>query len=82
MPTNLSIEQGVPEIYRKLTVDYGLMNIDWKLLKQSSLRKDEKWFDVMEIQLKNGKKYSVFFDKTEIGKKYEELFKNLKKDDQ
>ncbi|MFX1234054.1 MAG: hypothetical protein ACFFBY_05785 [Promethearchaeota archaeon] len=66
--TNCSHFEGVDQEYIELRRRFG----NYKLIKQSLIEKDEKNYDLLEIQLENGIRKLVYFDITEFfGKGFE-----------
>ncbi|MFW9772412.1 MAG: hypothetical protein ACFFEO_09625 [Candidatus Thorarchaeota archaeon] len=60
--TNCSHFEGVDQEYIELRRRFG----NYKLIKQSLIEKDEKNYDLLEIQLENGIRKLVYFDITEF----------------
>ncbi|MHB8068023.1 MAG: hypothetical protein ACYDIC_08995 [Desulfobaccales bacterium] len=57
---------GIDAEYYYLMKKFGKPNADWKLKRQSLLHLNNKHYDQMEIELKDGSKKAVFFDITEF----------------
>ncbi len=57
---------GIAAEYRYLGQKFGRQNVDWHLLRQSVLQQDGKVYDRMELDLKDGRRTTIFFDITEF----------------
>lgn len=58
--------EGVDVEYNLISQKYGNREIDWKLKKQTLVERAGKFFDQIEIILKNGLEISLYFDITEF----------------
>jgi hypothetical protein len=57
---------GIAAEYSYLARKFGRQNVDWTLQRQSVLQQEDKVFDQMEIELKDTRKKTIFFDITEF----------------
>lgn len=57
---------GIDAEYYYLGKKFGKPNVDWKLKKQSVQSQGGRYYDVMEIELKDGSLKKIFFDITEF----------------
>jgi hypothetical protein len=61
---------GVGAEYYYLEKRFGERQVDWKLIRQSLRGKGGKYYDLMQIELKDGTKKDIYFDITDFfGKK-------------
>lgn len=51
--------------YAYLRKEYGVRDVDWKLVIQSLITVGTKYIDQLEIELADGQKLTVFFDISE-----------------
>lgn len=56
--------EGISAEYQYLNKVLGIRNKDWRLVKQSLVMKENKAFDVLEIELANGERKTYYFDIT------------------
>lgn len=61
---------GIAAEYRYLEEKWGRRNVDWRLLRQSLLRKDGRSYDFMQIKLQDGSQKEVYFDITDFFGKF------------
>ena len=57
---------GTAAEYTYLRKKFGRENVDWNLFRQSVLRQDGKFYDRLELDLKDGRRKTVFFDISEF----------------
>jgi len=60
---------GVEAEYRYLREKFGQQNRDWHLTRQALMRKGDRMFDVMHLELADGSKRTLYFDITEFFRK-------------
>lgn len=58
--------EGIAAEYDYLRQKFGRENRDWNLVRQSVLKQDGKFYDRMELDLKDGSRKTVFFDISEF----------------
>ena len=59
-----SHREGVALEYRYLREKFGKREEDWELEKQSLLRKDDKYYDKMDLIFSDGTRKTIYFDIT------------------
>jgi hypothetical protein len=57
---------GIAAEYAYLRKKFGRENVDWNLYRQSVLEQDGKFYDRLELDLKDGSRKTVFFDISEF----------------
>src|SRR3989339_214187 len=57
---------GIAAEYYYLEKKYGRQNVNWKLISQNLLHKQDKHFDLLIIKLVDGSQKEVYFDITEF----------------
>jgi hypothetical protein len=57
---------GIAAEYYYLERKYGRQNVNWKLISQNLLHKQDKHLDLLIIQLADGSQKEVYFDITEF----------------
>jgi hypothetical protein len=58
--------EGIDAEYNFISKKYGNREVDWKLKKQTLIEQAGRFFDQIEIILKNGLEISLYFDITEF----------------
>lgn len=53
---------GVNSEYEYLEYLYGEQNVDWRLDKQQLMISGNKYYDVLNLELRDGKQLSFWFD--------------------
>ena len=59
-------EDGVAAEYYYLEEKYGLRDVDWSLISQDLVSEEEKFYDLMDIELADKTRIEVYFDITEF----------------
>lgn len=62
--------EGIRFEYMYLSKKFGVKDIDWKLIIQMMTQKNDRYFDVFNIMLKDERVLSIYFDVTEFFGKY------------
>ena len=57
---------GIAAEYYYLEMKYGRQNVNWKLISQNLLHKQDKHLDLLIIRLVDGSQKEVYFDITEF----------------
>jgi len=57
---------GIAAEYTYLREKFGRENVDWNLFRQSVLQQGGKFYDRLELNLKDGGRKTVFFDISEF----------------
>lgn len=57
---------GIAAEYYYLEMKYGRQNVNWKLISQNLLHKQDKHFDLLIIRFVDGSQKEVYFDITEF----------------
>jgi len=57
---------GTAAEYTYLREKFGRENVDWNLKRQSVLQQKGKFYDRLELELKDGSRKTVFFDISEF----------------
>ena len=57
---------GIAAEYYYLEKKYGQQNVNWKLISQNLLHKQDKHLDLLIIQLGDGSQKEIYFDITEF----------------
>lgn len=58
--------EGIAAEYAYLRKKFGRENVDWNLFRQSVLGQGGKFYDRLELDLKDGSRKTVFFDISEF----------------
>lgn len=53
---------GVDAEYEYLESIYGEQNVEWRLDEQMLMISENKYYDILNIELRNGKQLSYWFD--------------------
>lgn len=61
---------GIAAEYIYLNSHFKTPDVDWKLIKQNTLRYRDKFIDLIEIELADGTKKNIYFDITNFFGKY------------
>ncbi len=56
--------EGIAAEYRYLARSYGEQGKDWRLVRQSLIERDGRFYDALEIELAGGERKTVFFEIT------------------
>lgn len=64
--TAIELEVATREEYHYITSLYGPMGVFWDLKIQSLIHQGDKHYDILEIELKDGKTMSYYFDITKV----------------
>ena len=57
---------GTAAEYAYLRKKFGRENVDWNLFRQSVLERNGKFYDRLDLDLKDGRRKTVFFDISEF----------------
>jgi hypothetical protein len=58
--------EGIDAEYRVISEKYGEKGVDWNLKQQRLLYNKNKYYDMIEITLKNGSEIALYFDITDF----------------
>lgn len=61
---------GVAAEYQYLENTFGRPQADWRLLKQSLIRRQGRAYDLMQIELSNGARKEIYFDLSDFFGKF------------
>lgn len=53
---------GIDAEYEYLESVYGKLNVEWRLQEQELIISGDKYYDVLNIELRNGEQHSYWFD--------------------
>ena len=61
---------GVAAEYHYLEKTFGRRQVDWRILRQSLVRREGKAYDLMQIELANGTRKDIYFDLSDFFGKF------------